>query len=38
MSDYLSAVEARIEAVLSQGRGVDGALGPEAQNLSLIHI
>jgi len=35
MSDYLSAVEARIEAVLSQGRGVDGALGPEAQNRAI---
>lgn len=31
MSDYLSAVEARIDAVLAQGRGVDGALGTEAQ-------
>lgn len=29
--DYLSAVSARINAVLSQGRGVDGALGSDAQ-------
>lgn len=31
MSDYLSAVETRINAILAQGRGVDGSLGPEAQ-------
>lgn len=31
MSDYLSAVESRIDAILAQGRGVDGSLGPEAQ-------
>jgi hypothetical protein len=31
MSDYLSTVETRIDAVLAQGRGVDGALGTEAQ-------
>jgi hypothetical protein len=29
--DYLSAVEARIRAVLLEGRGVDGSLGPDAQ-------
>ena len=31
MSDYLSAIETRIDAILAQGRGVDGSLGPEAQ-------
>lgn len=31
MSDYLSAVESRLDAILAQGRGTDGALGPEAQ-------
>lgn len=29
--DYLSEVEARIRAILFDGRGTDGALGPEAQ-------
>jgi len=29
--DYISAVATRINAVLSQGRGIDGALGPDAQ-------
>jgi hypothetical protein len=30
-TDYLSAVEARIDAILADGRGVNGALGTEAQ-------
>lgn len=29
--DYLSEVEARINAILFDGRGVNGALGPDAQ-------
>lgn len=29
--DYLSAVEARLDAILADGRGVDGSLGADAQ-------
>ena len=29
--DYLSAVEARLDAILASGRGVNGALGSAAQ-------
>lgn len=31
MSDYLSAVETRLDAILASGRGTDGSLGADAQ-------
>jgi hypothetical protein len=30
-TDYLSAIEARLDAILASGRGTDGSLGTEAQ-------
>ncbi len=34
--DYLSEIDARLRAVLFDGRGVDGALGPEAQSRAIV--
>jgi len=35
MSDYLSAIETRLDAILASGRGTDGSLGAEAQVRSI---
>ena len=35
-TDYLSAVEARLDAVLADGRGIDGTLGAEAQVRAIV--